>query len=86
MHNYLKYFSKKGIFSRYNMQGNKYIKLKNFIKTGRVKMNFYFQKLFKNTSSLSTWVKKNIKNKLSGGQYREESPPVLLNFRLYFLF
>ena len=58
MHNYLKYFSKKGFFSRYNMQGNKYIKLKISVKTERVKMNFYFQKLFKNTSSLSSWVKK----------------------------
>ena len=58
MHNYLKYFSKNGIFSRYNMAGIKYIKLKVFLKTGRVKMNFYFQKLFKNTSSLSSWVKK----------------------------
>ena len=58
MHNYLKYFSKKGIYSRSNMQGNKYLKLKISVKTGSIEINFYFQKLFKNTSTLSAWVKK----------------------------
>ena len=58
MHNYPKYFLEKGIFSRYNMQGNKYLKLKISEKAGRIKMNFYFEKLFKNTSPLSSWVKK----------------------------
>jgi len=44
------------------MAGNKYLKLKVSVKTGRMEMSFYFQKLFKNTSSSSTWVKKISKN------------------------
>ena len=61
MHHYLKYFSKIGFFSRYNMAGNKYLKLKVSVKTGRMEMSFYFQKLFKNTYTWTSWVKKNMK-------------------------